>query len=220
MPHSPSSKRPTCVTCLRPQSNCICTWVTPVNTRIEVLILQHPLEVNQTKGTARLLHLSLPNSRMVTGEVFDASLFNSPKRSIVLYPETPPNPSQRLAVPAVLDASWLATPDELRLVVLDGTWRKSRKILYLNPALQRMPRLPLRNMPASNYRIRTAHLPDQLSTLEATCAALAVLEGKSAQVAPLLTAFDGFVQQLELQQAGFKQNTDSNAFQNKHSSVG
>jgi DTW domain. len=41
--------------------------------RTEVLILQHPLEVHEAKGTARLLHLSLPHSRMVTGERFDAA---------------------------------------------------------------------------------------------------------------------------------------------------
>ena len=50
-------------------------------------------------------------------------------------------------------------------------------------------------MPASHYLIRKAHRPDQLSTLEATCAALAQLEGSAEQFQPLLTAFDGFVAQ-------------------------
>jgi DTW domain-containing protein YfiP len=45
----------------------------PGGARTEVLILQHPLEVHEAKGTARLLHLSLPHSRMVTGERSDAS---------------------------------------------------------------------------------------------------------------------------------------------------
>lgn len=39
---------------------------------MEVLILQHPLEVGDAKGSARLLQLCLLNSRMTTGEVFDA----------------------------------------------------------------------------------------------------------------------------------------------------
>lgn len=84
---------------------------------------------------------------------------------------------------------------QLRLIVLDGTWRKSRKILYLNPLLQQLPRLSLRDMPASHYRIRRAQAPDQLSTLEATCAALAQLEGDAEKFQPLLAAFDGFVAQ-------------------------
>ena len=95
----------------------------------------------------------------------------------------------------------MLTPDLLRdqsrlcLSVLDGTWRKSRKMLYRNPELQQLPRLSLQDMPASHYLIRKAHRPDQLSTLEATCAALAQLEGSAEQFQPLLTAFDGFVAQ-------------------------
>jgi len=83
--------------------------------------------------------------------------------------------------------------------VLDGTWRKSRKMLYCNPLLQRLPRLPLQGLPVSRYRIRKAHRANQLSTLEATCAALTHLERDPERFAPLLAAFDGFVaQQLEL----------------------
>ena len=188
-------KRLACAICLRAQSNCICQWVTPTISDVEVLILQHSQEVAQAKGTARLLHLSLPNSCMVTGEAFDASLFDSPKRSILLYPDTLPDPSLGLAVPPVLDGNWLSKPAQLRLVVIDGTWRKSRKTVYLNPALQQMPRLALQDLPASRYSIRKAHKADQLSTLEATCVALAQLEGDQAKFEPLLAAFDGFVAQ-------------------------
>ena len=197
------SKRLFCAICLRPQNNCICRWVTRIASEVEVLILQHPLEVHEAKGTARLLHLSLPNSRLVTGEVFDALLFDSPKRFILLYPETSPDPSLGLAVPPVLDPNWLVKPAQLCLVVLDGTWRKSRKMLYLNPALQQMPCLALQVLPASRYSIRKTHKADQLSTLEATCAALAQLEGDQATFELLLTAFDGFV----AQQANHKKKT-------------
>jgi DTW domain-containing protein YfiP len=83
----------------------------------------------------------------------------------------------------------------VRLVVLDATWRKSRKMLHLNPALQRLPRLSLENAPASSYTIRKAHQPGQLSTLEATCAALAQLEGNPQTVQPLVNAFKGWMAQ-------------------------
>ena len=116
------TKRLACMTCVRPQSACICQWITPVTHAVEVLILQHPLEVDNAKGSARLLRLSLP-------------------------------------------------------------------------LLQQLPRLSLQGMPASHYLIRKAHRTDQLSTLEATCATLAQLEGSVEQVQPLLTAFDGFAAQ-------------------------
>ncbi len=188
-------KRAICQACLRPATACICQWVTPIATDLEVLILQHPLEVTNPKGTARLLHMSLSRSRLVTGEVFDEGLFAG-GRHVLLYPDTP-----QAGLPAVqsLSPADVADTSGLCLVVLDGTWRKSLKMLHLNPSLQMMPRLSLNDLPASNYRIRKARLPHQLSTLEATCAALAQLKGDVGKFEPLLTAFDGFVgQQVEL----------------------
>ena len=58
-----------------------------------------------------------------------------------------------------------------------------------------MPRLALTDVPPPRYAIRKAHLPGQLSTLEATCAALAQLEGNAAHWQALLAAFDQFVAQ-------------------------
>jgi len=194
----PSARRARCPVCLRAQASCICAWIAPVPHSVEVLILQHPLEVANAKGSARLLHLSLPHSRLVSGEQFDpaelASLLAG-KHNLLLYPDTPDDRSLGMAPPPAFDAALLAEPSQLRLVVLDGTWRKSRKMLYLNAALQRLPRLPLRAVPPSHYLIRKAQAPDQLSTLEATCYALTQLEGDTERFAPLITAFDGFVAQ-------------------------
>lgn len=193
-----SSRRERCASCLRAQSGCICQWVRPLPHKVEILLLQHPLEVHNAKGSARLLHLSLPNSRLVAGESFAAGELDAllaGKHNVLLYPDTPGDRSLGIAPPPPLDASLLTDPAGLRLVVLDATWRKSRKMLYLNPALQRLPRLPLRDTPPSHYLIRKAHAPDQLSTLEATCYALTQLEGEDACFAPLITAFDGFVAQ-------------------------
>lgn len=189
-------RRPTCPQCTRPLRTCLCRWVTPVDNLVEVLILQHPLEVGQAKGSAVLLQRSLRNSHLSTGEQFDAAALDTllhvgGRASVLLYPDEPgtapavDNPSSQAPIPA--------EAGRLQLVVLDGTWRKSRKLLHLNPALQRLPRLALAEPPPSQYTIRKAHRPDQLSTLEATCLALAQLEQAPARYAPLLTAFSGFV---------------------------
>jgi DTW domain-containing protein YfiP len=191
---SPPSRRATCAACLRAQSACICHWVRPLSSRADLLILQHPLEVRNAKNSARLLHLCLSQSRLEVGEAFDAvdlhALLHADGRvPVLLYPATPDS------VAPVLDSSLVTQPERLRLVVLDATWRKSRKMLYVNPELQGLPRLALHDVPASAYRIRKAHAAHQLSTLEAAALALAQLDGDAAAYRPLLQAFDGFVQQ-------------------------
>ncbi|NIA53900.1 DTW domain-containing protein [Massilia sp. TW-1] len=192
---STTTRRATCAACLRAQSACICHWVRPLSSRVDLVILQHPLEVRNAKNSARLLHLCVTGSRLEVGEAFEPAalhhlLYAGGRVPLLLYPETPGD-----APAPVPDPSLLAQPEGLRLVVLDATWRKSRKMLHLNAGLQRLPRLALHDMPASAYRIRKAHAPHQLSSLEAAALALAQLEGDPDAYRPLLQAFDGFVQQ-------------------------
>ena len=213
------ARRPICGRCLRPQSACICRWIVPLVSAVEVVILQHPLEVANAKGSARLLHLSLPNSRLAVGEKFaEASLqalLHAPwsgdaaatanaqaaHRTVLLYPDTPggdvnANDSDAQdGTGAAPEEGLPQDPARLRLVVLDATWRKSRKMLYLNPLLQALPRMSLADVPASRYLIRKAHLPHQLSTLEAACLALMRLERDAGKFQPLMEAFDGFIGQ-------------------------
>lgn len=201
-----SARRGSCARCQRPATACLCAAVRRVGHAVQVLILMHPLEQHQPKGTARLLHLCLPGSRIVVGEVFAqealAQLLQqpwcaadrlAPRHALLLYPPTAPDAP--CAAPPALPAQWLATPERLRLVVLDGSWRKSRKMLWLNPALQALPRLALQQLPASRYAIRKAHAPHQLSTLEATQQALQQLEPGNAVIARLADAMDGFMAQ-------------------------
>jgi DTW domain-containing protein YfiP len=198
----PKPKRATCAACLRAQTACICCLVVPVAASVEVLVLQHPLEVGNAKNSARLLHLSLGGSVLAVGEAFEPVelsrlLHAQGRRPLLLYPETPGGASPGIAPPAASDPERLRDCARLRLVVVDATWRKSRKMLYVNPLLQQLPRLALRDMPASHYRIRKAHAPDQLSTLEAATYALMQLEHDQERFQPLLSAFDRFVTQRE-----------------------
>jgi DTW domain-containing protein YfiP len=186
------SRRAGCAACLRAQSACICGFVRHVAPPSALLILQHRLEASNAKNSAFLLHMCVQGSVLAAGEAFDAveldRLLHADGRTpVLLYPETPGVDS------LALDSS--IPPAQLRIVVLDATWRKSRKMLYLNPLLAALPRLALSNMPASSYRIRKAHAPDQLSSLEAGAYALGQVAGDMTLVAPLFEAFDGFVQQ-------------------------
>lgn len=197
------TKRQSCKTCLRPLKTCICKHIQIVENTVSLVILQHPQEAREAKNSARLLHLCLKNSQLEIGEVFSDKFFQQLQSNqyydLLLYPDTPEEESLGIMSPPEME-HWrlkaddnLSPPVGIRLWVLDATWRKSRKMLYLNPALQTMPRLSLHNCPPSLYTIRKAHNENQLSSLEASCYALQQLEASTVDYSPVLKAFAAFV---------------------------
>lgn len=199
-PHQPPQKRLVCPKCTRALRNCICQLAYPIANLVEVLVLQHLDETHNAKNTAGLLLLSLKNSQLQIGETFNPEelqrwLFEGDKQPLLLYPDTLDCKALGLAEPDPNEAIKTCPPEQLRLVILDGTWRKSRKMLYLNRSLQSLPRFTLNKPPASIYRIRKAHSENQLSTLEASCYALQQLEQQQVDYAPLIRAMEQFVAQ-------------------------
>jgi DTW domain-containing protein YfiP len=143
--------------------------------------------------------LSTQNSQLWIGEHFNAEelqhrLYANAKQPLLLYPDTPDEKSLGLLTPAPLPERAQLLPEQLRLVVIDATWRKSRKMLYINQALQQLPRFALINPPATIYKIRKADSENQLSTLEASCYALQQLE-PDCDYQPLLQSFRQFIDQ-------------------------
>jgi len=171
-----------------------------VENPVELLILQHPLEVKESKNSIRLLTLCAKNIQVAVGEKFSEAdlnqlLFHDQKLPILLYPPTPENTSMGLKHSADFPDLTQTPLSSLRLVVLDATWKKSRKMLYLHPILQALPRLTLMNPPESLYTIRKAQSQNQLSSLEACCYAWRQLENNPQVYAELLRAFAAFVDQ-------------------------
>jgi DTW domain-containing protein YfiP len=187
---SSSSRRARCARCGLPARACLCALVTRVDNRIDVLVLQHPREAREAKGSARLLGLALARCRVVVGDVFERSellslLGGDVSGNALLYPRD-----------GLDTAAGSNSVQVRRLVVLDGTWRKSLRMLHANPLLQSLPRYSITpDEPARYAALRKAASASQLSTLEATCTALAQLERAPARYQPLLAAFEGFVAQ-------------------------
>ena len=191
-----TQRRAMCSRCQRPLRTCLCALVQPTAHRTDVLVLQHPHEAREAKNGVTLLHLSLARCTVVVGERFEPdalhALLHPPGMAVrLLYPDVPAAPEPSATTAPELDPN---TP--LRLVVIDATWRKSLRMLLEHPALAALPRLTLSNPAPTRYRaIRAARNPDQLSTLEATVHALAMIEEVAAfDGQPLLDAFDQFVQ--------------------------
>ncbi|MBT2374258.1 tRNA-uridine aminocarboxypropyltransferase [Pseudomonas fluorescens] len=178
--------RPQCPRCLRPSTHCLCPLIPQLDSRTRVLLLQHPSEVNHALNTARLAALGLMNAQLVVGEVFEElpALLNVPGyRTRLLFPAEDAQPLQ----------AYTPSDEPLLLVVPDGTWRKARKLLHLNPLLAALPRVTLAEGAVSRYRLRKAPGPGALSTVEAIVQALQVLEAP-ASFEPLLKPFEALIE--------------------------
>lgn len=178
--------RPQCSRCLRPTTHCLCALIPRLDSRTRVLLLQHPSEVNHALNTARLAALGLTNAQLVVGEVFDdlPTLLNPPGyQARLLFPAEDAQPLQAYA----------SGDQPVLLVVPDGTWRKARKLLHLNPLLMALPRVTLSAGAVSRYRLRKAPGPGALSTVEAIVQALQVLEAPTS-FEPLLKPFEALIE--------------------------
>ncbi|MBK5539733.1 DTW domain-containing protein [Pseudomonas sp. TH05] len=178
--------RSQCPRCLRPESHCLCALIPQLDSRTRVLLLQHPSEVNHALNTARLAALGLTNAELIVGEVFAdlPQLLNRPGyQARLLFPADDAQTLQAYGPAA----------QPLLLVVPDGTWRKARKLLHLNPLLAALPRVSLGQGGVSRYRLRKAPGPGALSTLEAIVQALQTLEAP-ASFEPLLKPFEALIE--------------------------
>jgi DTW domain-containing protein YfiP len=171
-----------CPRCQRPEGHCLCHLIPCLLSQTRVLILQHPSEAGHALNTARLAHLGLSNSQLVVAEAVDPALWTAHEgRACVLFPGDGSSPLKA-------DAG-----EALQLIVLDGTWRKARKLLHLNPALAALPRVSLSQVVPTRYRLRKAPGPEALSTIEAIVQALDVIEAP-VSFQPLLAPFEALIE--------------------------
>ncbi|SDS68647.1 DTW domain-containing protein YfiP [Halopseudomonas xinjiangensis] len=178
-----------CEACARPSSRCLCSTIPRLHSSTRMLIIQHPSERHHALNTARFLAAGLVNAELhvvehiAPGSALYSQLADPARRTEVLFPG-----------PGASSLARAADPREHQLVLLDGTWRKARKLLHLNPILAVLPQVALAAGLASRYRLRKAPAPGALSTIEAGVAALEVLEpDKSFQA--LLRPFDRLIEE-------------------------
>lgn len=198
-----SAKRPRCPRCLRPLSHCLCALIPALQSRCHVLVIQHPSECGHALNTAVLLVEGLVNADLLVAEQLTehpdwlARLQDRAWRTELLFPgET--------AVMLEPDAD---DPRPRRLVLLDGTWRKARKLIHMNPVLQQLPQVTLPVAEPSRYRLRKSCLSGGLSSIEAGARALQIID-PGIQAALLLRPFEALIDgQIEaMGEALFEQN--------------
>jgi DTW domain-containing protein YfiP len=148
------------------------------------VFLQHPRERDMPIGTAHMASLCLPNSKLLVGVDWENSsplrhVLSDPKRrAVLLYPSDD-----------AIDMGCLSELGPLTLVVVDGTWSQTKKMVRKNPVLDHLPRLTFKPPKPSEYRIRREPKPDCVSTIEALTIVLGALEGGPDRFAPMLVPF-------------------------------
>ncbi|WGL17206.1 DTW domain-containing protein [Microbulbifer bruguierae] len=189
--------REICPTCQRPRKVCYCSALVHIPNRIGVLIIQHPLEEKHPFNTGRMAHLCLDNSELIVAEsLSDEALAQLLEpRSALLYPSL-----NWLPRVAQVEAGTKQAEVLEQLVVIDATWRKSKKMLHLHPVLQQLPRVSFEGELESNYQIRHSSLENSLSTLESLVMAMQALEPEG-DFKRLLQPFEKMVS-LQVDQAG------------------
>lgn len=169
----------------------------PFETKLHVLILQHPQEPDKELGTARLAHRALANSTLRVGLSW-------------------PNLGKALGRPAV-HGNWgvlylggkaesakakqaaadLAALKLEGIVVLDGTWAQAKTLWWRNPWLLKLKRIALNPARRSLYgSLRREPRRECLSTIESIAEELDALgedpkigEALRAEFAELLRRF-------------------------------
>lgn len=178
-----------CPRCGKPPALCVCDRITPANTRLRIVILQHPQEDDALLGTAKLVTASLPRAEIRVGLSW-ASLDHAlgmqdvPRdKWAVLAAAKLTDEVQEMAkrmpvllvdrhgVPRSLDDHGLHG-----ILVLDGTWSQAKTLWWRNPWLLKLPRIAINPREPSMYgKLRQEPRREHLSTLEAIADVLPAL---------------------------------------------
>jgi DTW domain-containing protein len=191
-----------CPHCGKPLPLCICDSVTPIESRISLLILQHPQEQDRALGTARLtamhfedaivkIGLSWPSLSKALGRPV-----HDPSRWAVLYlGSAKASELDTDAEIVAIDRKGELEPHQRAIlgdiegiVLLDGTWSQAKALWWRNAWMLKCQRVILGPRQTSRYgKLRKEPRSDGLSTIEAAGLLLAGLE-KRPEIAETLNA--------------------------------
>src|SRR3954467_6641878 len=191
-----------CPQCLKPLPLCICESITPIESRIQLLILQHPQEQDRALGTATLTALHFDNAVLKIGLSWPSLSkalgrpVHDPSRWAVLYlgsAKVSELETERDIV--AINRKGEVEPNQRAIlgdiegiVLLDGTWSQAKALWWRNAWMLKCQRVILGPKQPSRYgKLRKEPRSDGLSTIEAAGMLLAGLE-KRPDIAETLNA--------------------------------
>jgi DTW domain-containing protein YfiP len=199
------NKRQICTLCSYPQSTCLCDWVSPITSPLNIIILQHPKETKHAKNTVKLLTLGLDKVTVLRGEKPEdwaelvQKVSEQPHSYCLFYPHEKSIPIESIFS---LQQNWEPHSTELRnvelqstglfplnhnVIFIDASWRKALKIWHLNPWLRQCVSWHFATPPENQYHIRQTTQRSSLSTLESV--AYVLEQTHNIDCTPLHTLF-------------------------------
>ena len=216
-PAEPAEAIPECPHCGKPMPLCICDSVTPIESRISLLILQHPQEQDRALGTARLaahhfanavvkIGLSWPSLSKALGRPV-----HDPARWAVLYLGSAnvgdlDTDAEIVAInrKGGIEEGQRSILNSIEgIVLLDGTWSQAKALWWRNAWMLKCQRVILGPRQPSRYgQLRKEPRRDGLSTIEAAGMLLGALEKRPDITATLDASFGRMLARyLEVQRA-------------------
>jgi DTW domain-containing protein YfiP len=184
---------------------CVCDGITPIESRISLLILQHPQEQDRALGTARLTTMHFANAVMKIGLSWP-SLSKAlgrpvadPSRWAVLYLGSAKvadldAQSDIVAInrKGEIEAHQRAILKDIEgIVLLDGTWSQAKALWWRNAWMLKCQRVILGPSRPSRYgKLRREPRRDGLSTIEAAAMLLSSLERRPDIAETLHASFE------------------------------
>ncbi len=193
-----------CPRCHKPLPLCICDTVVPLQSRLSLLILQHPQEQDRALGTARLTALHFANAVVKVGLSWPSLAkalgrpVADPSRWAVLYLGSakaatldPGKEVVALNRKGEMAENQRAILERIEgVVLLDGTWSQAKALWWRNPWMLKCQRVILGPKRPSAYgELRREPRRDGLSTLEAAALLISALEKRPDTAAALKAAF-------------------------------
>ncbi len=196
---------PDCPRCLKPVPLCVCDGVTPIESRISLLILQHPQEQDRALGTARLTALHFKTAVVKIGLSWPSLAkalgrpVADPSRWAVLYLGSANGGRARHVKRdhrpdrkgEIAEHQRAILGDIEGVVLLDGTWSQAKALWWRNAWMLKCQRVILNPAHPSRYgKLRREPRRDGLSTIEAAAMLIAGLEKRPDIAASLHASFE------------------------------
>jgi DTW domain-containing protein YfiP len=194
-----------CPNCGKPLPLCICDSITPIESKIPLLILQHPQEQDRGLGTARLTAMHFKNAVVKIGLSWPSLSkalgrpVHDPSRWAVLYLGSAKvsdldTDAEIVAInrKGEVEPHQRAILNDIEgIVLLDGTWSQAKALWWRNAWMLKCQRIILGPKRPSRYgQLRREPRSDGLATIEAAGLLLAALEKRPDIAEKLNASFD------------------------------